>query len=75
MARVLVYPSFDSKEAIEDTCDQRTLRSDCADAQADPGLRWPHKSYCRSCGALAQIVAVIRIFSINSADIILVFLS
>ena len=29
---VLVYPFLDSREAVEGTCDQRRLRSDCADA-------------------------------------------
>ena len=57
MTRVLVYPSLDSLEA-EGTCNQQRLRSDCADAQADLSLRWPHKSYCRFCHALAQIRVV-----------------
>ena len=47
MARVLVYPSFDSPEAVEGTYNQRRLLSACADAQADLSLRWSHKSYCR----------------------------
>ena len=51
----LVYPSLDSLEAVEDTCDQRILWSDCADAQADPSLCWSHKSYCRFCRKLAQM--------------------
>ena len=45
MARVLVYPSLDSPEAVEATRDQQRLRSDCAEAQADLNLRWSHKSY------------------------------
>ena len=49
MARVPIYPSLDSLKAVKDTCDQRRLRSDCADAQADRSLRWSHKSYCRFC--------------------------
>ena len=48
MARVLVYSSLDSLKAVEGTCDQRRLRSDCANAQADLSLRWSHKSYCRA---------------------------
>ena len=32
IARVLVYPSVDSLEAIDGTCDQRKLWSDCVDA-------------------------------------------
>ena len=28
----------------------------CADAQADLSIRWSHKSYCRLCGALAQLL-------------------
>ena len=44
---VLVYPSFDSPEAVKDTGDQRRLWSDCADAQSDLRLRWSHFSYCR----------------------------
>ena len=55
MARVFVHSSFDSVEAVEGTCDQRRLRSDCADAQADLSLRWSHKSYCRFYRALAHI--------------------
>ena len=55
MARVLVYPSLDSPEAVKGTCDQRRLRSDCADAQADLSRRWSHKSYSRFCRALAHI--------------------
>ena len=47
MARVLVHPSLDSPEAVEGTCVQRRLWSDCADAQADLSLRWSRKSYCR----------------------------
>ena len=35
MARVLVYPSLDSLEAVESTCNQGRLRSDCVDTQAD----------------------------------------
>ena len=46
-ARVLVHPSLDSQEAVEGTCDQRRLWSDCVDAQADLSLRWSHKSRCR----------------------------
>ena len=30
--------------------------SDCADAQADLSFHWSHKSYCRFCHALAQMV-------------------
>ena len=54
MSRDLVHHSSDSLEAVEGTRDQRRLRSDCADAQADLSLRWSHKSYCRICGALAH---------------------
>ena len=42
MARFLVHPSLDRSEAVEGTCDQRRLWSDCADAQADLRLRWSH---------------------------------
>ena len=41
MARIFIYPSLDSREAVEDTCDQRRHSSDCADAQAD---LWSHVS-------------------------------
>ena len=51
MARGLVYPSLDSPEAIESTCDQQTDQT----AQADPSLRWSQKFYCRFCRALAQM--------------------
>ena len=54
MARILVYPSSDSPEAVEGTCDQRRLRSDYAKAQVAMSLRWSHKSSCRFC-ALAQL--------------------
>ena len=43
-ARVLLYPSLDSPEAAEGTCDQRRLRWDCTEAQADLILRWSHKT-------------------------------
>ena len=56
MARVLVYSSLNSLEAVEGTSDQRRLRSDCAYAQADLSLRWSHKSYCGFCRELAQII-------------------
>ena len=56
MARVLVYPSSDSLAALERTCDQRRLWSDCADAQADLSLRCPHKSYRRFCRMLTHIL-------------------
>ena len=56
VARVLVYPALDSLEAVKGTCDQRKLRSDCADAQSDLSLRWSHKSSCRSCRALVYII-------------------
>ena len=51
----LVYPYLNRLEAVEGTCDQRKLRSDCADAQADLSLLWLHKFYCGFCRALAQI--------------------
>ena len=35
MATVLVQPSLDSREVVEDTCHQQRLWSDCADMQAD----------------------------------------
>ena len=54
MARVLVYLSLDSPEAVEGTCDQWRLWSDCADAQSDLSPRWSHGSYCRFCPSLAQ---------------------
>ena len=45
LERVLVYPSFNSLMAVEGTCDQRRLLSDCANAQVYLGHRWSHKSY------------------------------
>ena len=54
MPRVLVYPSLDSFKAVEGTSDQRRLRSDCTDVQADLRLCWSHKSYCRFCHALVH---------------------
>ena len=53
-ARVLVHPCLDSPEAVEGTCDQWRLWSDCADAQSDLSLRWSYKFYCRFCRALAH---------------------
>ena len=55
MAKILVILSWDSLEAVEDTCDQRRLCSDCADAQADLSLRCSHKSYCGFCRVLALL--------------------
>ena len=34
---------------------QRRFWSDCADMQADPSLRWAHRSFCSFCRAAAQI--------------------
>ena len=59
MARILFYPSLNILEAVEETCDQRRLWSDCADAQADQSLRWSHKSYYRFCRALAHFIIII----------------
>ena len=58
MARVFVYSSLNSLEALEGTCDQRRLWSDCADAQADLSLCWLHKSYCGFCRALAYLTII-----------------
>ena len=58
MERVPSCPFLDSPRSIEGTCDQRRLWSDCADAQADLSLRWPHKSYCRFCRALAHFCSM-----------------
>ena len=58
MARILIkifYPSLDSPEAVEGTCNQKRLWSDCTYVQADLSLRWLHKSNCRFCHALVQI--------------------
>ena len=55
MARVLIYPSLNSQEAVEGLCDQWRLWSNCTDAQADLNLGWLHKSYCRFCHVLAHI--------------------
>ena len=54
MARVLVYPSLDSLEAVEGICDQWRFWSDCADVQADLSVHWSHKSYCRICRELTH---------------------
>ena len=56
MSRILVYLSLDSQEAFNGTCDQRRLRSDCANAQSDLSLRWSNKSYFRFSRALAHIL-------------------
>ena len=56
MARVLVYPSLDSPEAVEGTCEQWRPWSDCADAQANLSLRWSQKSYCRFFRALIHMM-------------------
>ena len=53
LARVLVYHSLDSPKAVEGTCNQQRLWSDCPAVQADLSLRWSHKSYCRFCHAPA----------------------
>ena len=47
MARSSFIALWIAPEAVEGTCDQRRVRSDCADAQSDLSLRWSHKSYCR----------------------------
>ena len=40
------------------SCGQRRLTSDCADAQADPSLRWPHRSFCWFCHAQSQFYLI-----------------
>ena len=55
MARFLVYPSLDSLEAVEGTCYQQRLWSDCVDVQADLSFHKSHKSYCWLCRVLALI--------------------
>ena len=55
MAVVLLYPSLDSLETVEGTCDQQRPWSDCTDAQTDLSLGWSHKSYCSFCHALAHM--------------------
>ena len=55
IARVFIYPALSSSEAVEGTCNQRRLCSECADAQADLSLRWIDESYCRFCHALAHL--------------------
>ena len=45
MARILIYPSLDSLEAVEGTCDQQRCCSDCMDAQADLSLCYSHNSH------------------------------
>ena len=52
----LVYAFLDSLEAVEGTCSQQRLWSNCLDAQADMSLRWLYKSYCRFCHALGNII-------------------
>ena len=54
--RLLVYPSLDSLEAVEGTCNQWRLLLDCSDAQADWSLWWSHKSYFRFCHVLAPML-------------------
>ena len=56
VARFLVHPSLDSPDAVEGTCGRGKFWSDCVYAQADLNLRWSHKSYCRFCRALAQML-------------------
>ena len=45
MARVLVYPSLDSPDAVEGICNHQRLRSDCAG-----------RTSLKFCRALAQIL-------------------
>ena len=59
IARVLVYFSSDSPEAVEGTCHSED-RSDCWDVQADLSLRWLHKSFCTFCYALAHNVGTLE---------------
>ena len=58
---ILVYPSLDSPEAATDTCNHRILWSDCGNVQAFLRLHWWHKSYCRVCCALAQLLIVCNV--------------
>ena len=68
MPKVLVYSSLDSPGAVEGTCDQRRLWSDCADAQADLSLRWSHV-FLRICRALAQIPIIRKRFNALSLSL------
>ena len=56
IAKVLIYSLLDSSKAVERTCDQQRLWSDCADAQVDLSLRWSHKSCCRFRRALTHML-------------------
>ena len=61
MARVLLYPSLDSFEAVEGRYDKWNLWSDCTNTQADLSLRLSHESYCRSyCHSLARFLGIIE---------------
>ena len=53
-----LFSSLYSLEAVEGTCEQRRLWSDCANAQADLRLRWSHKPYCRFYRALLKLCRV-----------------
>ena len=53
---VLVHPSLDSQGAVEGTCDQRRLWSDCTEAQVALSLRWSHKSVNQFCPAQVSIL-------------------
>ena len=87
MTRVQVYPSLNSLEAVEGARDQRSLWSDCADAQSDLSFRWSH----RLCRAFAHILGhflicnvffvskgnlfdVYQIFDLNHSCIIMLFI-
>ena len=70
MARILVYPSFDSPKAVDGTCHQWRPWSDCAEAQADLSLHWSHKSYCKFCPALAHITCGKCSQTLNSINLI-----
>ena len=58
MARALVHSSLNSPEAHEKKAHAISKNSGqtAQIMQADLSLRWSHKSYCRFCRALAQLI-------------------
>ena len=58
LIRVFAVHSMDSYGLKLSSCRQQSLRSDWADVQADPSLRWVHMPFCWFCHDMAQMIPI-----------------
>ena len=64
LIRVFAVCSKDSQGPGVSSCGQRRLRSDWAEAQADPSLGWAHRSFCWFCHEAAKLIVIKATFQI-----------